>query len=275
MIVRLANALHWIFSGVAVFLLLSALLASWGNSHPADFIPVVFVFLGIALLSWLVGRGFHYVLGGDASALWEEALVARARRSPGFRKGGISIVLLAVVSVAWSILDAQHQEALREQQYEQQRQEAARQEAARQAAIAAQQAAIQAEADRKAAALRDGVIDPSDLSMTAMIGTAWGGEAAGTWKPMSMDLSGTVVNHSNKTLRAIEIKVQVRDCPQCLVTNEWDRQYSVDVPPGQQRSFGGQAWRIKSDGKSYTWQLLTASACSWDYRGSKYNLVCP
>jgi hypothetical protein len=32
------------------------------------------------------------------------------------------------------------------------------------------------------------------------------------WKPVIEDLSGTVVNHSNKTLRAIEIKVQVRDC---------------------------------------------------------------
>jgi hypothetical protein len=335
-IARLANALHWMFSGVAVLLLLCALVALLlipvaivyeGADRPdligIAFIPIVIV-LGVpALLAWLVGRLCHYVLGGDASALWERAFIARARRSSGFRKVCIGILVLAVVSVAWSILDARHREALREQEHEKiatrriklveepsdlteadvekwlagRPQEAARQEEARQdaerqreakerqrqseerrrqeearhAAIAAQQAAIQAEADRKAAALRDTMIDPSSLSMTVMIGTAWGGEGLGQWVPVSRDLSGTVVNHSNKTLRAIEVKVQVRDCPQCLVTEEWDRKYGVDVPPGQQRNFGGQAWRIKKDGRLYTWQLLTASSCSW----VQEKLVCP
>src|SRR5215831_20704052 len=99
MIIRLANALHWMFSGVAVFLLLCAVVAIWGTTDPAGSIPFVLALLGIpALLAWLVGRVCHYVLGGDASALWERALIARARRSPQFRKFCISVVLLAVAS---------------------------------------------------------------------------------------------------------------------------------------------------------------------------------
>lgn len=54
-----------------------------------------------------------------------------------------------------------------------------------------------------------------------------------------------------------------------------ERKIMVNVPPGQQRNFGtSEAWRIVSDGKSYTWQLLTASACSWDGRGNASDLVC-
>jgi hypothetical protein len=99
---RLANVLHWVFSGVAVLLLLCGVLAIWGSTQ-----PFVFVFLGIpALLAWLVGRACHYVLGGDASALWERALIAHAHRSPEFRNFGIGAVLLVVASVAWSIVDA-------------------------------------------------------------------------------------------------------------------------------------------------------------------------
>jgi hypothetical protein len=124
-------------------------------------------------------------------------------------------------------------------------------------------APIQTEADRKAAALRDAAINPASLAMNLMIGTKWGGnwrgERVADWVPnVFPNLSGTVVNHSNKPLRAIEIQVQVRDCPQCLVTDEWSRRIEVNVPPGQQRNFddrlvdglrldpGGQAWRIKS-----------------------------
>ena len=110
--------------------------------------------------------------------------------------------------------------------------------------------------------------------MNVMIGTVYGGEANGAWEPMDADISGTVVNNSNKTLRGIKIKVQVRDCPQCLVTDEWNRIYNVEVPPGQQRNFGAPAWRMGKDGKYYTWQLVTASACKFDYRGKDSDLVC-
>jgi hypothetical protein len=134
-----------------------------------------------------------------------------------------------------------------------------------------------------AAALRDAAINPASLAINVRVGTLIGGGAV-LWDgsrvpygPMGTDLIGTVVNYSNKTLRAIEIKVRARDCPQCLVTDEWKRKIDVDVPPGQQRNLGyvREAWRIVPDGKFYTWQLLTASACSWDGRGNNSDLVCP
>jgi len=140
------------------------------------------------------------------------------------------------------------------------------------------QAAIQAEADRKATAVRDSMIDLSRLSLSVMFGPMYGGEAIGEWKPMGPEISATVVNHSNKTLRAVEIKVQGRDCQQCYVSEEWDERYTVEVPPGQQRNFGAQSWRIGSDGRYYTWQLLTASSCPWangGWRSPDNHLVCP
>ena len=300
MIARLGNALHWAFSGVAVLLLLCAVMTIWGNPDPTGSILFVFMFLGVpALLAWLVGRGCHYVLGGDASALWERALIARARRSPGFRKVCISIVLLAVVSVALSILDAKDREARREQQYEQQRQaeerqaaeqrqaaerqaaerqqrmaEASRQEAAR--AAAERTAAIAAERERKAAALRATTINAAALTINTSVKI----------HPWGAYLSGTIVNNSNQTLRAVEFEVTWKDClqPQCRITLQQNVKFNVNIPPSQQRDFRNQLLvsSSSSEDREYkdlpkysSWSLVTASACPWDDHGNRSKLNCP
>jgi len=153
------------------------------------------LFFGIlAVLPWVVGRACHFVLGGDASALWEGALIARARRSPEFRKFCGSGTLLIVAGIVLFRLDAQHREAVQEQQYEQQlqaeareaseraaakrqreaaelqRQTAAREAAQRAAAIAAQREAAERKAaaereagEREAAAERAATISATDL----------------------------------------------------------------------------------------------------------------
>ena len=309
MIARLGNALHWAFSGVAVLLLLCAVMTIWGNPDPTGSILFVFMFLGVpALLAWLVGRGCHYVLGGDASALWERALIARARRSPGFRKVCISIVLLAVVSVAWSILDAKDREARREQQYEQQRQAEERQAAERAAAerqraaaereaaeraAAERAAAIAAQreaAERKAAAERAAAIAATDLSVSQALRPqpAWGGSTAMSAYETggAMTMTGSITNNSRQTLRAVEFEVTLKDCPPgattaddqwCRIVGQEKARNFVNIPPNQTRTFraGMKFKNLPPDDpqrqRVYSWRIVTASSCPW---GDSWRLAC-
>jgi hypothetical protein len=62
---RLVNALHGDVFGQVLFLLV--------------------LFACPAFVAWLIGRACHYVLDGDAAALWESTLLARAQRGNASR----------------------------------------------------------------------------------------------------------------------------------------------------------------------------------------------
>lgn len=224
-------------------------------------------------------------MGGDASVLWERPLIARARRSPEFRKFGSIAALLVVGGIAWLIADGQRQAALREQQYEQQRQaeerneaqqaEAERQaearevaqrqaaqqeEAQRQAAIAEQQAAVV----REAAAERAAVISATDLSFSDVT-------LQNTPRDIGFDLTGTITNYSGQTLRYLEFEVTLKDCPldpgQCQVVGQQSGKPLVDIPPNQTRTFTAyldfpSLPQNPQDQRFFSWRIVNASSCS-------------
>jgi multidrug efflux pump subunit AcrA (membrane-fusion protein) len=217
--------------------------------------------------------------------LWERALIARACRSPEFRRFGSIAGLLVVGGIAWLIADGQRQAALREQQYEQQRQakerseaqqaEAERQaeareaaqrqaaqqeEAQRQAAIAAQQAA----AEREAAAERAAVISATDLSFSNVT-------LQNTPRDIGFDLTGTITNYSGQTLRYLEFEVTLKDCPlspgQCQVVAQQSGKPLVEIPPNQTRTFTAyldfpNLPQNPQDQRFFSWTIITASSCS-------------
>jgi hypothetical protein len=96
----------------------------------------------------------------------------------------------------------------------------------------------QAEANRQAAALRDAVIDPSDLTVEKMtIGAVVGGGAefaSGYKVPYKVmesipAFSAVITNHSSKTLRTFELKIEIKDCPNCraIHTTSWKHDASI------------------------------------------------
>jgi multidrug efflux pump subunit AcrA (membrane-fusion protein) len=217
--------------------------------------------------------------------LWERALIARARRSPEFRRFGSIAALLVVGGIAWLIADGQRQAALREQQYEQerraeerseaqqaeaerqaeareaaQRQAAQREEAQRQAAIAAQQAA----AEREAAAERAAVISATDLSFSNVT-------LQNTPRDIGFDLTGTITNYSGQTLRYLEFEVTLKDCPQgpgqCQVVAQQSGKPLVEIPRNQTRTFTAyldfpNLPQNPQDQRFFSWRIITASSCS-------------
>ncbi|HEY2526666.1 MAG TPA: DUF2786 domain-containing protein [Xanthobacteraceae bacterium] len=291
---RLANALYRTFSGLAVALLLAAVVLScfawidWYTDEQYDWydavagITICILFGGGFVAAWLVGRAFHYVLGGDAYALWERALIARARHSPEFRKICGSVALLFVGGVAWLTLDGRHQEALRKQQYEQQRQaeerrEAQREEVERLAAIAAQRAA----AEREAVAEHAAVILATDLSFSnvTLRSRPTGTDVYG--RPLTRDqmdelpiLSGTITNYSGQTLRYLVIEMTLKDCTvgygsdECKVVGQQIIKPTVNIPPNQTRTFneGGLSLSLPQRDtrrqRFLSWRIITASSCS-------------
>jgi hypothetical protein len=267
-VARLANELHWAFSGVAGVLLLVAvvfILSTTPDDRVLIFACVRFVIP--ASLTWLLGRAFHYFLGGNASALWERTLIAQARRSPEFRKLCVTIALLIVGDVTFVILYAQRQEALREQQHEQQRQ----------AAIAAQQVVAQ----REAAAERAATIPATDLSFgnVTVRPRLTGTDAFG--RPFTQDqmdefpiLSGAITNHSGQTLRYLEFEVTLKDCPvadssdECEVVGHERMKPPVDIPPTQTGAFSADVGflhlphRDPQRQRLFSWRIVAASSCS-------------
>jgi hypothetical protein len=230
-----------------------------------------------ALVLWLLGHACRYVLGGDASALWERTLIKRARHSLGFRDLCGTVALFAVIGVAWLIYDEHHKETLRKQQYEQQlqaderreaqqaeaeRQAEAREAAQRQAAIAAQQAA----AEREAAAERAAVISVTDLSINNV--------SLDSIYATYDQARGTIANHSGKTLRYLEFEGTIKDCPleydadQCRVMGQQSVKLTVDIPPNQARAFIARlgSWNLpdlRPQGQRFSsWRIVTASSCS-------------
>jgi hypothetical protein len=267
-VARLGNELYWAFSGVAGVLLLAAvacILSTTPDDGVLIFACVRFVIP--ASLTLLIGRAFHYFLGGDASALWERALIAHARRSPEFRKLCGTIALLIVSDVAFVILDAQHQEALRKQQYDQQRQ----------AEIAAQHAAAQ----REAAAERAATISATNLSFgnVTVRPRLTGTDAFG--RPFTQDqmdefpiLSGTITNHSGQALRYLEFDVTLKDCPvayssdECEVVGQERMKPTVDIPPNQTGAFSADVGFLQLPHRDpqrhrfISWRVVAASSCS-------------
>lgn len=266
-VARLGNELYWAFSSAAGVLLLVA-VACVLSTTPDDGVLIFACvrFVIPASLTWLIGRAFHYFLGGDASALWGRALTAHARRSPEFRKLCGTIALLIVSDVAFVILDAQRQEALRKQQYDQQRQ----------AAIAAQQVAAQ----REAVAERDATISTAALSIgnVTVRPRLTGTDAFG--RPFTQDqmdefpiLSGTITNHSGQTLRYLEFEVTLKDCAvahsdNCEVVGQERMKPTVDVPPAQTGGFSADVGflqlphRDPQHQRFFSWRIVTASSCS-------------
>jgi hypothetical protein len=199
--------------------------------------------------------------------LWESALIAHARRSPEFRKLCGTIALLIISDLAFVILDAQRQVALRKQQYEQQRQ----------AAIAAQQAA----ARREAAAERAATISATDLSFgnVTVRPRLTGTDAFG--RPFTQDqmdefpiLSGTITNHSGQALRYLEFEVTLRDCPvthgsdECEVVGQEGMKPTVDIPPTQTGAFSADVGFLQLPHRDlqrhrlFSWRIVTGSSCS-------------
>jgi hypothetical protein len=270
-VAQLGNELYWAFSGMAGVLLLLAVVFIL-SSTPDD---RVLIFAGVrfvipASLTWLIGRAFHYFLGGNTSALWERALIAHARRSPEFRKLCITVALLIVSDVAFVILDAQRQEALREQYYDQQRQ----------AAIAAQRAAQRATAKREAVAEHAATISATDLSFgnVTVRPRLTGNDAFGrTFSQDEMDefpvLSGAITNHSGQTLRYLEFEVMLKDCPvayssdQCEVVGREKMKPTVDIPPTQTGAFSADVGflhlphRDPQHQRFFSWRVVAASSC--------------
>lgn len=264
----LGNGVYWGFSGAAGVLLLLAvacILSTTPDNGVLIFACVRFVIP--ASLTWLIGRAFHYVLGGNSSALWGRALIARARRSPEFRKLCGTIALLIISDVAFVILDAQRQETVRKQQYDQQRQ----------AAIAAQQAAAQ----REVAAERAATIAATDLSLgnVTVRPRLTGTDAFG--RPFTQDqmdafpiLSGTITNHSGQTLRHLEFEVTLKDCPvahgsdACEVVGQETMKPTVDIPPAQTGAFSADVGFLQLPHRDpqrrrfFSWRIVTASSCS-------------
>jgi hypothetical protein len=266
-IARLGNELYWAFSGMSAVLLLLAVVCIL-STIPDDEVLIFACgrFVIPASLTWLIGRAFHYFLGGDASALWGRALIAHARRSSEFRKLCVTVALLIVSDVAFVILDAQRNEALREQQYGQQRQ----------AAIAAQQAAIQ----REAFAERAAAISPTDLSFGNVIvrPRLTGNDAFGRpFTQNQMDefpiLSGTITNHSGRTLRYLEFEVTLKDCPvgyssnQCEDLGHERMKPTVDIPPTQTGAFSADVGFLQLPQRDpqrrrfFSWRVVAASSC--------------
>jgi hypothetical protein len=278
MVARLGNILYWAFSGLAGLLLLIAVVlpAIRGSSDDHTFLFLLLMFGISALVLWLLGHACRYVLGGDASELWERALIERARRSKELRFFCGTVALFAVMGVAWLVYDARHQETLRKQQYEQQRhaeeqreaqqaeeeREAAREAALRQAAIAAQQAA----AEREAAAERAAVILATDLSISNV--------SLDSIYATYDQARGTITNHSGQTLRYLEFEGTIKDCPleyspdQCRVMGQQSVKLTVDIPPNQARTFIAHlgSWDLPDldpQGQRFSsWRIVMASSCS-------------
>jgi hypothetical protein len=273
MTARLGNVLYWAFSGFAFLLLLVAavLTAMRGSSDYGT----LGEFVILALVSWLLGHACRYVLGGDASALWERALIERARRSREFRDLCGTVALFAVIGVAWLVYDAHQQETLRKQQYQQrqaderrkakqaeaERQAEAREAAQRQAAIAAQQAA----AEREAAAERAAAISAADLSISNV--------SLDSIYATYDQARGTITNHSGQTLKYLEFEGTIKDCPleygeQCRVIGQQSVKLTVDIPPNQARAFIARlgSWNLPDrdphDQQFSAWRIVTASSCS-------------
>jgi hypothetical protein len=266
-VARLGNELYWAFSGVAGVLLLVAAVFILSATDNGALIFACVRFVIPASITWLIGRACHYFLEGDASALWERALIDHARRSPQFRKLYGTIALLIVSDIAFVILDVQRQEALRKQQYEQ----------LRQAAIAAQQAAAQHEA----AAERAATISATDLTFgnVAVRPRLTGNDAFG--RPFTQDqmdefpiLSGTITNHSGQTLRYLEFEVTMKDCPvaygsdECKVVGHERMKPTVDIPPTQTGAFSGDVGFLQMPHRDpqhqrfFSWRIVSASSCS-------------
>jgi hypothetical protein len=267
-VARLGNELYWAFSGVAgVLLLVAAVFIFYATPDNGVLIFACVRFVIPASITWLIGRGCHYFLGGDASALWERALIDHARRSPHFRKLYGTIALLIVSDIAFVVLDVHRQEAVRKQQYEQQRQ----------AAVAAQQAAAQ----REAAAERAATISATDLSFgdVSVRPRLTGNDAFG--RPFTQDqmdefpiLSGTITNHSGQTLRYLEFEVTLKDCSvaygsdKCKVVGHENMKPTVDIPPTQTGAFSADVGflqlphRDPQHQRFFSWRIVTASSCS-------------
>jgi Flp pilus assembly protein protease CpaA len=262
---------------LAVLLLLVAVVlpAIRGPSDSHAFLFTLLMFGIPALVLWLLGHACRHVWGGDASALWERALIERARQSLDFRVCG-TVALFGVIGVAWLIYDARHQEALRKQQYEQQlqaderreaqqaeaeRQAEAREAAQRQAAIAAQAAA-----EREAAAERAAVISTTDLSISNV--------SLDSIYATYDQARGTITNHSGQTLRYLEFEGTIKDCPleygadQCRVMGQQSVKLTVDIPPNQARAFIARlgSWNLQDldpqDQRFSSWRIVMASSCS-------------
>jgi hypothetical protein len=232
----------------------------------------------------------------------ERAAEARARRPREFWTVVGIVALLVVGGVAWLILDRQHQEALRKQEYEQQRQaeerEAAqrrsaqrqaeeREAAQRQAAITAQREAAQrlmsampfdGEAEQRVAARRAAYISGRDLEFSDL-----------TEPPASETayrLHGTITNHSRQTLRTMVMEVTLFDCPSgtsapryltprvppgCRIVGQDSKRDDLNIPPGQARTFGTGIFYVfhnvpPSDPQRprlVRWGIVFASACTW------------
>jgi hypothetical protein len=255
-VARLGNELYWAFSGVAGVLLLVAVAYILSTSPDDDVLIFACVrFVIPASFTWLIGRAFHYFLGGDASALWGRVLIAHASRSPEFRKLCGTIALLIVSDVAFVILDAQRQEA----------------------AIAAQQAAAQ----REAVAERAATISAADLSFgnVTVRPRLTGTDAFGrSFTQDQMDefpiLSGTITNHSGQTLRYLEFEVTLKDCPvahssdQCEVVGQHRMKPTVDIPPTQTGAFSADVGFLQLPHRDpqrqrfFSWRIVAASSCS-------------
>lgn len=278
MAARLGNVLYWAFSGFAVLLLIVAVVfAAIGDSSDYGALLFTLAVFGIpTLVSWLLGHACRYVLGGRA-ALWERALIERARRSREFRVFCGTVALFAVIGVAWLVYDAHHQETLRKQQDQQrqaderreaqqaevERQAEAREAAQRQAAIAARQAA----AEREAAAERAAVISAADLSISNV--------SLDSIYATYDQARGTITNHSRQTLKYLEFEETIKDCPleygdQCRVMGQQSVKLTVDIPPNQARAFIARlgSWKLPDRDPQHqqfsSWRIVTASSCSQD-----------
>jgi hypothetical protein len=87
-------------------------------------------------------------------------------------------------------------------------------------------------------------------------------------------LNGTITNHSRQTLRYLEFKMTIKDCPvghgsdECKVVGQERMNPTVDVPPNRTRvfsdilGFGNLPHRDPQRQRVFSWRIVFASSCS-------------
>lgn len=280
MVARLGNVLYWAFSSLAVFLLFIPAWLLQNQSYGQYDISFLWMFFGsLALLSWFFGRACHYVLGGDALALWERALIAPARRcltgsrlgdtpqSPGVRVFGI-VALIGAVGLVLLTSYANHGSAQLGQQDNQ-----PFEVGQRKAAIPTTDLLVS-----------DVILRNGDTQISAA-------QLTGVFLRSNVRLGGTIANGSGRTLRRVSFEVTVKDCPPghstasgpwqrsettasygaspadpCRIVGQESTAAEVDIPPDQTRAFESSTMDFKGvppvDPKRLrvaSWRILSAN----------------
>ena len=205
-------------AGILVLLVLFVATAGINRWDTDPLAAVLFgALFGVsALLFWLIGRACHYVLGGDASALWERALLARARRSATFRNSFAVIALIGIGMLGYGVWSKQVRDRM-----------------------ATPQATPSTTAPPPAAA-----ITAADLSLT---------DVTLGYLNDNYGLHGTITNNSKRPLASLIFQVTMEDCPSglklpsgwteippsstCRIVGKEQTTADADVPGGQARTF--------------------------------------